>query len=163
MGHEKIVRLLDTLLPNLLKGLAPDEVSAFSRLGRPATYTDEAKLFREDTDARVLYILESGRINLCFEMPGGRGCENIVHIEQPGATVGFSTIVPPHRYHSSAYCVGETKVIEVHKEPLDALMETNYHLAYILARNVAELVGVRLYQVQGKLSKILGDELIDGW
>ena len=36
-------------------------------------------------------------------------------------------------------------------------------MGYIFMRNIAELIGERLFQVQDQLAKVLGEELIDGW
>jgi len=72
-------------------------------------------------------------------------------------------IVPPYQYRLSGYCRGETTLLEIDRETLEVLFETNYHLAYIFLRNIAMLTGERLNQVQEKLAKVLAAEAVTGW
>jgi hypothetical protein len=57
----------------------------------------------------------------------------------------------------------KTTLLEIDRETLKMMFETNYHLAYIFMRNIAVLTGERLHHVQDKLAKVLVDEAINGW
>lgn len=158
-----MLELLNQLQPRLLQGLAPDEVSAFSRVCTKKTYPDGTKLFNEGSEARILYILVEGLVDLCFELPGNRNPGVIVTIENPGDAVGFSAITEPYKYHSSGYCKKQVTIVEIVRENLSALFETNYHIAFILMRNIAGIISQRLFQFQHQLSKKLGEDVINGW
>lgn len=147
----------------LLNGLAPDEVTAFLRQCQKKKYPDGTCLFLEKSEAKTLYLLLEGNIELCFELPGDRSEVTTITTEEPGETIGWSAIVPPHIYRLSGYCRGETTVYEIDSGSLTILFEANYHLGCIFMRNIAELVGERFYQIQDKLAKVLGEELMSGW
>lgn len=147
----------------LLKGLAPDETAAFLRRCQQKSYKDGTPLFLEQTEASKLYMILEGAIELSFEMPKRENADTTIAVRKPGDTVGWSAIVPPHLYRFSGHCKGATTLLEIDLETLTLLFETNYHLAYIFMRNIAELTGERLLQVQDKLAKVLASEAVNGW
>jgi len=71
--------------------------------------------------------------------------------------------VPPYKYRLSGYCNGKTTLLEIDRESLEILFETNYHLGYIFMRNIAALTAERLNQVQDKLAIVLANEATTGW
>lgn len=147
----------------LFNGLAPDEATAFLRQCKEATYKDGTNLFMEQSEATRLYLILSGSIELCYEMPKRQNADTTIATLKPGEAVGWSVIVPPYQYRLSGYCRGETVLLEIDRETLEKLFETNYHLAYIFMRNIAMLTGKRLNQVQDKLARVLADEAATGW
>lgn len=147
----------------LFKGLAPDEVKAFLRMCQEKTYPDRTSLFKEQGEANKLYLILSGGIDLHFEMPQRENADTTIAALKPGDTVGWSAVVPPHQYALSGYCQGKTVLLEIDRDTLEVLFETNYHLGYIFMRNIAALAGARVAHVQDKLAKVLADEAATGW
>lgn len=146
----------------LFKGLAPDEAEAFLSRCRRKTYPDGTLLFREMTDATVLYLPVSGIVELLLKLPGKKG-DKVLATRRPGDAVGWSSVVPPYQYRFSGICRGETTVFEIDRHAMHSLFATNYHLGYIFMRNIAVLSGDRLLHVQEKLAKAFGDEEATGW
>lgn len=147
----------------LFKGLAPDEIKAFLRRCQEKSYKDGTNLFMEQTDASTLYLILKGGIVLKFEMPQRENADTTIVTRKAGDAVGWSAIVPPHLYRLSGYCKGATTLLEINRDALEVLFETNYHLAFIFMRNIAVITGQRLHQVQDKLAKVRADEVVDGW
>ena len=147
----------------LFRDFAPDEAQAFLRQCTEVTYRDGTKLFLEQTDATRLYLILSGGIELCYEMPQRENADTIIASLKPGDAVGWSVIVPPYQYRLSGYCRRETTLLEIDRGTIERLFETNYHLAYIFMRNIAMLTGERLNQIQDKLAKVLASEAATGW
>jgi len=147
----------------LFKGLAPDEMEAFLRRCQEKSYPDATNLFMEQTEATRLYLILSGGIELHYEMPQRENADTIIATLKPGEAVGWSAVVPPNIYRLSGYCRGETTLLEIDQDTLQAIFETNYHLAYIFMRNIAVLAGERLNHVQDKLARVLADEAATGW
>lgn len=146
----------------LFQEMAPDEVETFIAHCDQKRYPDGTRLFEANTEAETLYLPVTGGIELRFDLPGNRG-ETILTTRLPGQAVGWSSIVPPHLYHFAGICKGTTEIYEMKRGNLQALFTQNYHFAYLFMRNVAILVGIRLEQVQEKLSLILGEEATTGW
>jgi len=147
----------------LFMGLAPDEATAFLRKCTEASYKDGTNLFMEQSHATKLYLILSGGVELCYEMPQRANADTSIVSLKPGDAVGWSMIVPPYQYRLSGYCRGKTTLLEIDRDTLERLFETNYHLAYIFMRNIAMLTGARLNQVQNKLARMLADEAATGW
>lgn len=147
----------------LFNGFAPDEIEAFLHRCQEHTYADGTNLFMEQSEATKLYLILSGGIDLHYEMPHRENADTTVVSQKPGDAVGWSAIVPPHKYHLSGYCKGKTTLLEIDRETLKRIFETNYHLAYIFMRNIAIMAGERLHQVQDKLARVLSDEAVNGW
>lgn len=147
----------------LFKGFAPDETEAFLRRCQKKSYPDGSNLFKEQDEATKLYMILSGGIDLHFEVSQREKVDTTIASLKPGDAVGWSAIVPPHQYRLSGYCKGKTTLLEIDRETLKMIFETNYHLAYIFMRNIAVLTGERLHHVQDKLAKVLVDEAINGW
>ena len=147
----------------LFKGLAPDEAKAFLRRCQEKSYTDGTNLFKEQHDADKLYLILSGEIELHFEMHQRENADTTITALKPGETVGWSAVVPPHKYALSGYCRGKTTLLEIDRDTLEVLFEANYHLAFIFMRNIAVLAGERVHHVQDKLAKVLADEAATGW
>ncbi len=145
----------------IFEGLAPEDVSAFLSLGNKQTYSDGTRLFEELTEAKTLYLVIEGCIELRFEMPGKRQHEGtVITREEKGAAIGWSVFVPPYAYTLSGYCRGDTVVFEIPKERFGALFEKNFHVAYIIMRNVATVIGERLHRMEDALAKCLGEEIM---
>ncbi len=147
----------------LFKGLAPDETLAFLRRCKEKSYPDGSNLFMEQGEATTLYLILDGGIELNFEMPQRENADTTIASLKPGEAVGWSALVEPHQYRLSGYCRGKTRLLEIDRDSLLSLFETNYHLAYIFMRNIAVLTGKRLNHVQDKLAKVLASEAVAGW
>jgi CRP-like cAMP-binding protein len=154
---------MEKLDHKFMKGLAPDEIAAITRLCKLKSYSDTTCLFKENAEAKRLYLLLEGQIELRFEMPSGESEGTTITVEGAGETIGWSALVPPGRYHFSGYCKTKIKVLEIDRNKLLELLETNHHTGFVLMRNVATLIGERLYKTQDKLAKKLGHEIMDGW
>ena len=145
----------------ILEGLAPEEISKFLALGLKNTYPDGTLLFKEKTDAKTLYLVIEGRIELRFEMPGRRKEEEtIIAREGRGEAVGWSVFVPPYSYTLSGYCRGRTVVLEILRESFTTLFENDFRMAYIITRNVAAVIGERLCSLEDALAKCPGEEIL---
>lgn len=154
---------LELFAGGLFKGLAPDEATAFLRKCTEASYKDGTNLFMEQSKANKLYLILKGGVELRYEMPQRENADTTIASLKPGDAVGWSVIVPPYQYRLSGYCRGKTTLLEIDRDTLERLFETNYHLAYIFMRNIAMLTGERLTQVQNRLAKVLVDEATTGW
>ncbi len=147
----------------LLKGLGARELEEFMMRCHQKQYADGTNLFMENTEATNLYMIVEGGIELHFEMPKRENADTTIAVLKPGEAVGWSAVVPPHTYRLSGYTSGKTTLLQVDRDTLLELFDSNYHLAYIFMRNIAELAGERVNHVQDKLARLLADEAVNGW
>ncbi|GAB4168713.1 MAG: hypothetical protein Tsb0017_20200 [Geothermobacteraceae bacterium] len=152
----------DLFRDGLLKGLAEDEAEAFISHCRRRTCEDGTRLFEEMTEAQSLFLLTDGRIDLTFRLPSDKG-EAVLASRGVGDAVGWSTLVPPYLYRFSGVCRGKTELLQIDRPELLGLIQANYHLGFLLMRNIAVMTGERLVRMQEKVAQLLGNEAVNGW
>lgn len=133
----------------LLLGVAPAHVQAITALGRALTLKTGDTLFRLGDRADSLFVIDRGRVALTLPMQIRDRDEDILIEERaPGQTVGWSAIIPPHRFTLTASALIETDVLAL---PSDALLEyfaMHPEVGYAVTRNIASVVGQRLQVFQ---------------
>lgn len=137
------------VFPEVLKGLAEDEVQAVVSLGSTLVLGPWAVLFRLGDAADRLFIVERGRIALTLPVEI-RGREQDVLVEErgPGETVGWSVLVPPHRFTLKATATVPTHVLALPRVALLKLLHDRPEIGSRVSLNVAVLVGHRLQLFQ---------------
>jgi CRP-like cAMP-binding protein len=135
--------------PDLVKGLGPAETDALLALGRRRALAAGDPLFELGAPATELYLVTRGRITLTLPMQV-LGHEEDVLVEEslPGQTIGWSALIPPHRFTLKASAPLATDVLAF---PRAALMEhfaTRPAVGYVVTRNVAAVMGHRLLVFQ---------------
>lgn len=138
-----------TRRPDFLAGLDDRDAAAVAALGRPVRLAAGEVLFRLGADAASLYLIQSGQITLAMPMQIGGGEENVRIDERgPGQTVGWSTLIPPHRFTLTATATVDTELLAFPRRSLLDYFETHPQVGYAVSRNVAALVGERLQVFQ---------------
>lgn len=133
----------------LLNGLSPAEVDQVLGLGTRITVPSGGSLFQLGDPADRIFLTVRGRIRLTLPMQlRGREEEILIEEKSPGQTVGWSALIPPHRFTLSARAPLETEVIALPREALRAYFETSPAIAYKISFNLATVVGHRLQLVQ---------------
>jgi CRP-like cAMP-binding protein len=133
----------------LLNGLPPEATAAVMALGSEVHLAGGQVLFDLGSDATNLYVVKQGRIALTLPMDV-RGQEQDVLIEErgPGQTVGWSALIPPHRFTLKATAPLGTDVLVLPREPLADYLAAHPAVGYQVARNVAAVIGQRLQVFQ---------------
>jgi CRP/FNR family transcriptional regulator, cyclic AMP receptor protein len=138
-----------TRRPDLLAGLDDRDAAAVAVLGQPVRLAAGQVLFRLGEDAASLYLIQSGQVTLAMPMQIGGGEENVRIDERgPGQTVGWSTLIPPHRFTLTATATVDTELLAFPRHSLLEYFERHPQVGYAVSRNVAALVGERLQVFQ---------------
>lgn len=99
-------------------------------------------VFREGGEASQFYLIREGM--LALEMVSPQHPPLIVETVGAGEVLGWSWLVPPHRWHFGARAVEPVRAIAVDGACLRAKCEKNPHLGYELLKRTVEIVGQRL-------------------
>jgi toluene monooxygenase system ferredoxin subunit len=131
--------------PDLLAGLAEEEAGRVLALASRSTLPAGAVLFNLGDAADSLFVVERGRIALTLPMKV-RGKQQDVLIEERGAgeTLGWSALVPPHRFTLKAAALVESEVVALPRTALAEHLAAHPAIGYLVARNVSAVVGQRL-------------------
>lgn len=136
-------------LPDLLMGLSPEDAREVLALGKRLLLSSGAELFRLGQDADALHVIQRGRLKLTLPMQV-RGHDEQVLVEErmPGQTVGWSALIPPHRFTMTATAPLETEVIALSREALLAHFAAHPEVAHAISLNLASVIGQRLQLFQ---------------
>jgi SulP family sulfate permease len=138
-----------TLQADLLKGLAQTDADAVLALGTPHDLAPGATLFRLGEAADAVYLIERGRIALSLPMRlGGRAQDVVIEEHDAGHTIGWSALIPPHRFTLTATARLATRVLALRRASLMDFCAVSPRAGYLLALNIAAVVGRRLQVVQ---------------
>ena len=99
-------------------------------------------LFHEGEEADRLFVLRRGRVALDVHVPG-RGLQVVSTVDE-GDVVGWSWLVPPHRWFFDARAVTGVSAVSVDAVCLRARCEEDPALGYALMQRVAQVMYHRL-------------------
>lgn len=133
----------------LLAGLTAEEAAEVKALGSSVKLAAGDTLFRLGSEADRLFVVERGRVALSLPMRVG-GHEEDVLVEErgPGQAVGWSALVPPHRFTLTAVAQLDTEVLALPRSALLAHFAARPSVGYAVTRNVAAVTGQRLQVFQ---------------
>lgn len=133
------------LLPDLLQGLEGGDAERIFALGARFTVASGQPLFRLGAPAERVFIVERGRIALRLPIQvGGRREEIVLEELGPGQTVGWSALIPPHRFTLEAVATVDATVLALMREELAAHFQEFPAVGYAVTQNIASVVGQRL-------------------
>lgn len=123
-----------------------------------ATYPEGTKVSVEGQPAERIFIVRQGRLSLEKRLQLGRGVRTrtaTVGYVGPGKTAGWSTLVSPHVYTTTAVCLEPTRLIILDGPGLRRLMEQNARIGHKLMSLVAALIQVRYQNATASLSQFV--------
>jgi len=138
---------------DIFDGLSEDELNAVKWIAEVEDYPKGSKIFKENEEARKLYILQEGRVAIQFEV--GRHLEEVVHTVSSGQAFGWSALVVPYQFTASARCMAESKVITIDREGIRRLFEEDCHIGFIIMEKLAELISERLRETRLQLLNLV--------
>ncbi len=134
---------------DLLQGLEPQEAERVLALGKRLVLTTGAELFHLGDNADSIYLVSRGRLRLTLPMQVRNRQEDILVEERSGGqTVGWSALIPPHRFTLTATAPLETEVLALHREALNSYFAEHPATGYAVSLNLSSVVGQRLQLFQ---------------
>jgi CRP-like cAMP-binding protein len=134
---------------DLLAGLAEEEAARVLALGSRIALSAGQVLFNLGDAADSLFIVESGRIALTLPLRLRDGQQDVLIEERsPGQALGWSALVPPHRFTLKAAASIDTEVLALPRAALFEHFAAHPAVGYAVTRNVSAVVGQRLQVLQ---------------
>lgn len=90
-------------------------------------------VFSQGTRADKAYVLEDGRVHLCFR-PDDGGWIMIATLTEPGYVFGWSAVLGHSQYSSSAICLKDTVIWQVSGADLRAAFRADAGLSVLFNR-----------------------------
>jgi CRP-like cAMP-binding protein len=129
-GHDFFRRLGDRHLMLLASGTKPFSVAAGEYL------------FREGEAAKAFYLIQSGHVEVGSQT-ANRG-EVIVQTVGPGEVVGWSWLLPPHRWQFNSRAVDTVRGVALDAAWLREKCEQDHELGYHLLTQLLAVMASRL-------------------
>ncbi|MHC4142916.1 MAG: Crp/Fnr family transcriptional regulator [Planctomycetota bacterium] len=133
----------------LLRDCSELDLEALDRIATDRTFGDGRIVLSHGEEAHDLMILASGAIEL--ELPIailGESRSIPFETKTRGDVIGWSALVPPHRFTLSARVVGEASVVVFPRSELAALLDADPRLGMQVMKNLASIAGQRLHGTQ---------------
>lgn len=135
--------------PDVLVGLPEDEVARVLALGSRRRLSSGEVLFDLGGAADNLFVVESGCLALTLPMKlRGRDQDVLIEETTPGQALGWSALVPPHRFTLRAAAAIDSEVLALPRSALVDHFAAHPAVGYAVSRNVAAVVGQRLQVFQ---------------
>jgi CRP-like cAMP-binding protein len=137
--------LADIANAALLRGLTAEQRNVLAALGRTVELAPSEYLCRLGDEARDVFIVCSGTIELVLPMDAARQQHPVIVEEiSTGETVGWSALTAPNRYTLDARAARPTVLLAIDRDELGALCDAKPALGRDLMRNLVATMGHRL-------------------
>lgn len=132
----------------LFAGLSEEDATCVAALAREVSVAAGTTLFRLGEPAQLLYVLRRGRVELTFPLVVmGEPRETRFQSLEPGKTLAWSALVPPHRLTLSARATTHSALLAFDREELQRLLEAHPSIGRVVMSNLAGVVATRLHEV----------------
>jgi len=142
-GHPFLAGLPETTL-DLVRGAATVEIFPVGEY-----------LFREGEPAERFFLLERGRVALETHAPGRSA--HLLDSVGAGGVVGWSWLVPPHRWFFDGRAVDDVTAVVVDGSSLRAAFDEHPEAGYEVLRRVTKVLYERMQSARVRLLDLYGD------
>lgn len=133
----------------LFQGVSTTDMAKIMLLAKEVSFPDGARVFSQGNRADLLYVILDGILDLTFHLKVGEvESEITIDTKRKGDSVGWSSIIAPQTYTLSGICRSPLSALTVEGESLYSLCEQDPNFGFVFMRNIAELIGTRMRQVQ---------------
>ena len=137
-----------------LSGMEERLVGAVADCAHDVTFEPGRTIFRQGEEANEFYLITRGRV--AVEMPVASGGTMVIQTLTGGAALGWSWLVPPHRWRFDARSVELTHAVAFDGRCLRGKIETDHDLGYELLRRFAVVMAQRIEASRIQLIDVYG-------
>lgn len=136
-------------------GLSEGDQQKLAAISRLKEFQSGATLFTEGTEHKDLYVIRSGRVEICMTIPA-RGCLPVLTLES-GDLVGWSTLLQQGEMTATVAAIEDTEVIAINAVELRALCEADHDIGYQIMQRIARALSQRLVACRLQVLDMYGD------
>lgn len=132
-----------------------DELAAISGFAAAHEFKNGQRLFKDGDPAENLWVIAKGMIDLRFEMPGRKTSdEQTISTLTKNQILGWSSLIPPHKYKLSAYCISQTcHVLKIDAEKFCDYLRQHPASGYRILAAMIRVVGKRFQKLQSAIGQ----------
>ncbi len=147
MGHAYILRLVD-----IFEDLSSDQLDLIDQICVEKNYNEGEVIFEESSPSTEFYIISDGEIEIQVDPDTiGDGSDSYepttIATLRRGQSFGEVAIIDPGVRSASAKCGSETcQLLRINRSDFVQLIESDYKMGYIVMRNFAVDLSLRIRQ-----------------
>ena len=132
-------------------GLTTTELESLANIACEVTFQSDEVIFNEGDRAYTLYLLLDGWVDIVVEANKQGQPRQLATTLTTGNVFGWSALVEPYVYTSSAICASPVQVIGFDRAKLQSLFEANLRLSYTLTMRVCQVIASRLHSTRRQM------------
>jgi CRP-like cAMP-binding protein/1-acyl-sn-glycerol-3-phosphate acyltransferase len=145
----------------LFEGLEPRLLEWLAHQALVKRFADNNELFRQGGIADYLYLLVDGRVGFSVCDEGGQRCVFLRALEGIGDLIGWSALVDPRRYRTSAFALDQTHVVALPGDSLEKLCDQEPEFGLRVLRRILQAISSRLRFTRVRLvARRYGEEVM---
>ena len=137
---------------DFFKGIDPAVMNKITAIYNEENHPKDTVLFKKDEDAKSLFILRAGTVNLVLQ----NGGIFAIPLSDPGEVFGLSGLAEGGVYIASGICATDARVVKIDSDKLDEIFDQHPDVGLILVKRLAAVLSK-------KLSNIYRDLLSCSW
>jgi CRP/FNR family transcriptional regulator, cyclic AMP receptor protein len=136
-------------------GLSEPHLAVVAACGRNVRLRAGQLLFEEGGPADTFFVIRRGRVAVETHRPGKRAI--VISTMGDGDLVGWSWLIPPHRWHFDARAVEDTAAVALDGACLRRKCDDDSELGYDLMQRFAALMVQNLQDTRMQLLDLYGE------
>ena len=151
------MRRLDEVLGDVpfFAGMSEEQLALIAGCGSHTSFDAGTVLFREGDAADTFYVVRHGTVAIDLHSPT-RGSLTVETIES-GEVIGWSWLIPPHRWHFDARAITPVRATVFDGACLRRKCDDDPALGYDLMKRFAQVFVERLQWTRLRLLDVYGD------
>jgi len=139
----------------LFKGLPESILKEIAAMSKEASFKKGELIFREGEKAENLHFLIEGSVALRVKLTSRPESVTVSFVSSPYQSFGWSGIVAPNHYTSSAECDEDSVLMITPAAPFMKLLEAHTEAGFKVIQRVAEIIADRLRNSHQALIKTI--------
>jgi len=135
--------------------LSNEDQRKLAGISRLQEYSKGATVFTEGSDHKDIYVIRSGRAEICMSIPA-RGCLPVLTLEA-GDLVGWSSILKLGEMTATVVAMEDTQMVAIDAADLRELCEQDHDIGYQIMQRIATALSQRLVASRLQVLDMYGD------
>ena len=140
---------------NLFNGLSEALLKEIAAMSKEVSYKNDEFVFREGETAENLHLLVKGSVALRVKLTSRPESVTVSFISTPFQSFGWSGVVPPFHYTSSAQCDEDSEVLTIPSAAFMKLLEQNPEAGFKVMQRITVIIADRLRNSHQALLKTI--------
>jgi CRP-like cAMP-binding protein len=140
---------------NLFNGLPETLLTEIAALSTEVSIKNGDFVFREGEKADKLHFLLHGSVALRVKLTSRPDSVTVSFVSTPFQSFGWSGVVAPHHYTSSAECDEDSNLLIIPADPFMKLLEKYPEAGFQVMKRIAEIIADRLRNSRQALLKTI--------